>query len=311
MPRRQPNQQLDLLETVAAPPAPNPSPLYTRTLLPGFMVFLKTTVRGGVAYNKKVIKAEHRIASGVEKASWKTERTISKPDEYKKAKQVRMRARMCVVNQCAISTFGLFCPENNLAKLELAVKEAERMAATFNRSAQNSHVHVYVVTGRIAQDGVQAAKAINSEVRELLAAMAAGIKGLNAKAVRDAAARARNIGSMLAPDAASKLRGAIERARSAARKIVKAGEETAQEIDRESIKAITEARTAFLDIEEGEAAEVQSPDAEGRAIDLDPAVEAPAEASLTGRAPSEAPARPNRPQKGTARRRPASAEASA
>jgi hypothetical protein len=301
MPRRQPSQ-LDLLEDTSAGRVTPSSEIYSRTLSPGFLIGLSTAVRGGVHYKKETIQAEHRVRSGAEKAVWKTERTINDPDEYKKANQIRMKARMCVVNECAISAFGLLCPDNNLPRLELAVKEANRIVATFNRTARQSRVTVYVIKGRIARDDVEAAKAIKSEVRELLDAMSSGIKTLNAEAVREAASKAKQIETMLSPDAATALKGAVSSARIAARKIVKAGEEAAGAIDRESIRAITEARTAFLDIEEGEATEVQSPDASGRAIDLEPEVEAPAEAALTGRTPSEAPAESGKPKKGTTKR---------
>jgi hypothetical protein len=60
----------------------------------------------------------------------------------------------------------------------------------------------------------------------------------------------------------------VDAARGAARKIVKAGEDAAQEIDREAIKTITEARTAFLDIDT-EPAETSAPVPVGREVDID------------------------------------------
>jgi hypothetical protein len=267
---------------------PEASTLTVSTLRPGFLIGLKTSVRGNVQYQKQVIEAEHRTRSGAEKAKWQTERTISDPEEFKKANQARMKARQIIGSVCANSAFGLLCPESQLPKLEMAIKDARREVARFNKTATLTRVSVYVISGRIARDDVEAMRAINSEVRDLLKSMSDGVKNLDVEAVRGAANRARNIGSMLSPEAADKIKSAIETARGAARKIVKAGETAAQEIDREAIRAITQARTAFLDIDDADAPEIASPDAEARAIDLhtEDEVPAPVEATLpaeTGR----------------------------
>lgn len=284
---------------------PEASSLAVSTLRPGFLIGLKTSVRGNVSYQKETIEAEHRTRNGAEKAKWQTERTISDPEEFKKANQVRMKARQIIGSVCANSAFGLLCPESQLPQLELAIKDARREVARFNRTATLTRVSVYVISGRIARDDVEAMRAINSEVRDLLKSMSDGVKNLDVEAVRGAANRARNIGSMLSPEAADKIKSAIETARGAARKIVKAGETAAQEIDREAIRAITQARTAFLDIDDADAPEIASPDAEARAIDLhtEEEVPAPVEAALpaeTGaaRAPR---ARQATPKKGKAK----------
>jgi hypothetical protein len=101
--------------------------------------------------------------------------------------------------------------------------------------------------------------------------MAEGVRNLDVRTVRDAADRARDIGRMLAPDAQARIQAAIDAARSAARQIVKAGEQAAQEIDQRTIRRITEARAAFLDLEP--AAEVAAPVAEARVLDFEPAPE--------------------------------------
>jgi hypothetical protein len=111
-------------------------------------------------------------------------------------------------------------------------------------------------------------RAINSEVRELLANMAEGVRNLDVKIVRDAADRARDVGRMLSPDAQARIQTAIDAARDAARKIVKAGEQAAQEIDRQALSRIATARTAFLDFDP--AATVAAPSAEARVLDFEP-----------------------------------------
>jgi hypothetical protein len=73
---------------------------------------------------------------------------------------------------------------------------------------------------------------------------------------------------MLSPDAKARVQMAVEAARVAARKVVAAGEQAAAEIDYRAIRAVTEARTAFLDFDE--AAPVKAPEIEQRALDLEP-----------------------------------------
>lgn len=70
-------------------------------------------------------------------------------------------------------------------------------------------------------------------------------------------------------DAEVRIQLAVDAARSVATKMVKAGEQAAQEIDRATIARLTETRTAFLDIDQ-EDREIAAPTAEARAIDLEP-----------------------------------------
>ena len=70
----------------------------TSTLRPGFLVSLKTTVRGNVHYVRKDIEASvaaGEIADDAEESRidrWETERTISDPKEYKAARTARSKA---------------------------------------------------------------------------------------------------------------------------------------------------------------------------------------------------------------------------
>src|SRR5262249_1386064 len=145
--------------------------------------------------------------------------------------------------------------------------DARQVAEEFNQTAKLSRVSVFVMMGRVAPDDVEAVRAINKEVRDLLEEMKVGVSNLNAEAIREAANKARGLGSMLTPDAAARIQLASESARKAGRAIVKAGNAAAVEIDRRAIRAITEARTAFLDLDEnGE--EVQAPKLAARTIDL-------------------------------------------
>lgn len=242
----------------------------TSTLRPGLLVSLKTSVTGNVNYTKRIIESPHRTKRGEEKASWETSRTIADPVEHEASKAARSKVRSLVSGVCAFSSFGLMCPEDRTDELEAAIKAAREVADEFNAKAKLSRVYVYVITGRIAPDDVEAVKAINSEVRELLKDMEEGLKNLDVKVVRDAASRARSIGSMLTPASQTRIQMAIDAARKAARDIVKAGEQGAVEIDKRAIRTITESRTMFLDLDEEK--EVAAPKAKARAVEFDPSV---------------------------------------
>lgn len=239
------------------------------TLRPGLLVSLKTSLHGNVIYSKQTIEREHLVEGGAEKAVWQTERIVSDPVELEKAKQARSRAQTAIRMICARSAFGLLCPENKADQLEAAIKRAREIADKFNESAALSRISVYVMTGRIAPDDVEALKAINSEVRDLMSEMERAIAAMDVKAIRDAANRARNIGTMLTPEAEARVRIAIDTARAAASTIAKASEAAAVEVDRAAIAKITDMRTSFLDLDDDQK-EMALPAGSGRALDLAP-----------------------------------------
>src|SRR4029077_15769373 len=86
----------------------------------------------------------------------------------------------------------------------------------------------------------------------------------------------KQIGQMLAPDAAARIQLAVEAARESATKIVKAGELAAVEIDLRAIRTVTENRTAFLDLDEVQ--DVAAPKQAARSLDLDSSVREASEA---------------------------------
>lgn len=243
--------------------------LSTKTLRPGLLVSLKTSISGNVSYRALTLESEHIADDGTARARWETLKITDDPEEFKAATIARSKARSLVTAVCAPSAFGLLCPEADRDALDRAVEEAREVARQFNDTSSQTRVSVNVIAGRIAPDDVEAVRAINSEVRDLLAEMERGLGNLDVKIVREAAGKAKAIGSMLNPEAASRIQVAIDAARSAARQIVKAGEGAAVEIDKRAIRACTEARTLFLDMDD--AAELQTPEAAARGgIDLEP-----------------------------------------
>lgn len=237
------------------------------TIRPGFMVALSTSITGNVRYRKETIDADHTTADGERKARWETERTIADPAEFEAATKIRGKVRTIIGGVCVNSAFCLLCPLTKESELDAAMAQARKLADDFNATATTTRVRVYVMTGRIAADDVEATKAINSEIRDLLDRMERGARNLDVKMIRDAANQARAVGTMVSPEASERLQKAIDVARSAARRMVKAGEQAAVEVDAATLRNITEARTAFLDLDD--AKEIAAPAVTGRAVDLD------------------------------------------
>jgi hypothetical protein len=242
--------------------------LKASTLRPGLLVSMKTSIQGNVAYAKRDIEEDHVTEEGSREAEWATRRTISDPEEHERAVKVRAKAIHMVRSICARSEFGLLCPDTSVAKLDELITEARKMADEFNATAAISRISIFVLAGRIVSDDVEAVRAINSEVRDLLATMESGIQTLDVEAVRAAASKAKNLGQMLSADAREKVEEAVSAAREIARKIVKAGEAAALEIDQVTLVKLSSARTAFLDIE-GDAGEIATPAAQARTVDLE------------------------------------------
>ena len=241
-------------------------------LKPGYLVSLKTSIRGGIAYQRVTLEGDHiNESTGAREARWETQRSIQNPDEYAAAGVARSAARSLVASACCNSAFGLLCPMVNEGALSDKIQEARNIAERHNDGASCTRVDVYVLVGRIAQDDVEAAKAIGAEIRDLLDDMRAGIAAADPERIREAANKARSLGGMLSGEASFAVSEAIKQARSAARAIVsrveKAGELAADVVADCGISKINAARFAFLDI--GEAGEVEAEAPAARGLDLD------------------------------------------
>lgn len=238
------------------------------TLRPGFLISLKTSVRGNVKYDKRNIEAETVTEDGEEVVQWETKRTIADAKEFKAASEARSKARSIISSVCVNSAFGLLAPEAAHEELEKSIADARKVADAFNATAKLTRVSIYIMVGKVASDDVEAVRAINSEVSDLLADMERGLRNMDVKVIREAASKAKSVGQMLSPEAAARVQMAVEAARSSARKIVQAGEQAAAEIDLRAIRTVTESRSMFLDL--GESKEIAAPQQERRAIDLVP-----------------------------------------
>lgn len=244
--------------------------MQTTTLRPGFLVSLKTSLSGNVTYNARTIEPEHVTESGEMLAKWETEKTIADPAEHEAGIKARSLARTAITRVCSASTFGLLCPESRALELQDAIREARAVAEAFNRAATITNLSVGVIVGRVASDDAEAVRAINAEVRSLLEDMDSGLRKLDVEAVREAANKARALGQMLTADAAARVQGAIDAARMVARRMTKAGEQAAQELDSAVLDTLARARTAFLDLDEVPAVDADLVAESGRALDLGP-----------------------------------------
>lgn len=236
----------------------------TSTLRPGFLVSLKTSVHGNVQYKTTDIDNK-KLKDGALKAKWETERTILDPVEHEAAIKCRSKVRSLITGVCSASAFGLLCPETAAEDLEAAIADARKEAERFNETAKLSRVQVYVIFGRIAQDDMEAVRAINSEVSELLKDMEDGVQNADIKVIREAANKAKSIAEMLNIEAKTQAQIAIDAARKVARTLAQAEGKTV-EVDRRAIRLIKESRSVFLDLDEQE--EIATPKSKGRQVEL-------------------------------------------
>ncbi len=258
--------------------------MQTSIIRPGLLVSLKTTIRGGVAYQTETIEADH--AQGAARvAKWETRREITDAAEHERAVKARGMARTAIVRACCLSSFGLLCPVTRENELIEGIAEARRIADEFNSTATHSTIDVYVIAGRIASSDTEAAAAIGSEVRDLIEAMERGVRTADPEAIRDAANKARAVSGMLSADAQTAVSKAIAEVRTIARDIVrrveKSGETAASIVNGLKLEALDAARFAVLDMPAGDAdAEPsESTQAAAPALDLMPLDDTPAPAS--------------------------------
>ena len=224
----------------------------TSFIKPGILVSLKSTVSGGISYNRRDLAAE-TTENGSHRSKWETECVVEDPAEHERATKVRGKALGLIRAVCSPTAFGLLCPLENEGKLDDAVKQARALIAEYRTTAAHTDVTVFCLKGRIASTDEEAARAIGDEVSSLIQSMNGAIDRLDADAIREAANKARAMSAMLSEERAEKVNGAIEQARKAARDIVrrvtKGGEKAAIVLADIQRGAIESARIAFLDID--------------------------------------------------------------
>jgi HPt (histidine-containing phosphotransfer) domain-containing protein len=226
-------------------------------LRPGILVGFKTNCDGGVRYETRDLDAsveQDELRAGAKTSRWETTKTVDDQMEFERASKTRVDARKLISRACVKTPFGLICPEAYEQELDRGIEQVHALIASFNETANFSRLSVFIMKGRIAASDEMAARAIASEMKDLLSEMNQAIDKLDPEAIREAATKAKTMSAMLQEEQQAKVSKAIEQAKIAARTITKRvnkkGEEGAtviKELQREAIEA---ARLSFLDFSE-------------------------------------------------------------
>jgi len=99
--------------------------MHTTMIRPGLLVSLKTTLRGGVTYQKRTIDPEHAVGAALVE-TWETTREVADAEDHARAIVARGKCGSLVTGVCCSSSFGLLCPVEREDKLAAAIEEATR-----------------------------------------------------------------------------------------------------------------------------------------------------------------------------------------
>lgn len=226
----------------------------TQLMRPGILVALKTTISGGVHYTR------HDLENSGSFSKWETTKEMDDPKEYKRAVEVRGLAQRAILRLCIRTGFGLLCPLDNEAELDLAVAAARSLVDAFNVEAKHTMVTVNVVKGRIADNDEEALRALLGEATDLVERMDQGLAQADVASIREAANKARALVGIMDDEAAAPVNATIDAARKVAREIVKRvgveGESTEKVIASINREAFDKARFSFLTVAESELEEL-------------------------------------------------------
>lgn len=225
-----------------------------QTIVPGFLVNLRTVLKGGVHYETS---EEARLVDGsTEQKTWRTVRTVDDIEEQKAAVEARNRAGNLIRAACVPTPFGLLCREDRIDNLRAKIAEARKIADEHNKDAKYAQIGIYVLMGRIASNDKEAARAILSDIREARDEMMKGIKEADVQSIRKAAEKARQLSKMLSPKQGEVVSATIEAAREAAKQIVrrveKKSESLAKVIVELDLKPISDLRFVNIDSDDPE-----------------------------------------------------------
>lgn len=222
-------------------------------LRPGLLVSLSTRMSGGVEYRRTDLDVDKPATDGAKVERWETVKVVADPEEHERASKTRGKCGSLIRAVCTKSAFGLLCPSADKDKLDAAIAEARQLAADFNATAKTVQIGVYVLKGQIAESDREAARAILSEMRELIEGMRRGIRSGDVVAVREAASQAKKIAVMLDDENAKTITTAVTEARDYAKAIAKKlveGDDAKEFAEKVEFRALDESRFAFLDFDE-------------------------------------------------------------
>lgn len=262
----------------------------TQVIKPGILVALRTSVYGGVSYQREDIRDDQgtETASAAEATpaaerrkveKWKTTKIVTDAVEHEDASKTRSAALALIRRQCVETSFGLLATAAKEAELDAAIKEARDAVRAFNDRSRYSKISVNVLKGRVASTDEEAVRAVSAELASLMRDMEDGIKRMDPAEIRTAAQKAAKMQAVLGEDQQMRVSAAVEAARKAAREIVrrveKGGEDAAVVMADLQTTAIETARVQFLELETGTLPVEAMPEADlGRMAALE-GVEAP------------------------------------
>jgi len=247
-----------------------------RIIKPCILVALKSTINGGILYNR--IDLEKENTNGTETAKWKTTRVIDNKEEYERAVKARGKAVNEIRKVCHPTGLGLLCPLEKEAELTEAIANTKQIIQEFNNESNYSRINVYTTIWETHDNGEAAVRALSAEVMDLIEEMQRGIDKFKVEDIRTAANKARQIVGTLENEQSEMLNDAIKEARKAARtfvkRIEKEGEKAEVVLSEVRRNDLEKARAAFLDYSQDEEESTESlPIAQPQRFDIDVSTE--------------------------------------
>jgi hypothetical protein len=249
----------------------------TVTLKPGLLVSVRTRHQGGVKNDRVDLTADASVVSDkAEVSRWETTKIVDDVEEFDRASKVAGKCGSLIRAICAYSEFGYLCRADREAELDEAIADARRRAEEFNASAKTTRVSVFALKGRIAESDAEAAKAVSADLLALIEGMQTGVQTMNVKDIREAAAKAKKLVTMVDEATAKLVKDAVDEARDIATELRKKLDngasgvaEATEYVQSVDLKALAGARAVFLDLEEPVGRAVAPAAAEGSEIDID------------------------------------------
>jgi hypothetical protein len=235
-----------------------------RIIKPSILVGLKSTISGGIKYNRTDLERSRVDDNGTERAKWETTRLIDNKEEYEEAVKVRGKAVSNIRRLCTPFELGLVCLVDRIEELEEAIVESKQMVREFNDKSTYSRINIFPSTWEARDNGEDAVRQLSAEVAKIIEEMQTGIDNFDVKNIRKAANKARSLAGVLEKEQEDILNEAISQARKAARMFVKRIEKEGERAEAVMAEVrrneLTKARVTFLDYSEEKEEETTSED---------------------------------------------------
>jgi hypothetical protein len=248
-----------------------------RKIADGYLVALSTSIENGPQYGRADVTTD--LDGTAERKSWRATKYVAHVAEYERAVDLRSKARTVVARHCAFIGFCFLCRDDRLPRLQTDMEDLQSKVAEFNSTATSAvRVTVNALIGRLARDDAATIAVVRAEVDGLLSAMKNGAETGDVEAMRSGAKKARNAVKMLTPAMEADFGETITKVQKAAKRLVKAADTAAAQVDADVLADLDGARMRFLDLSEPMPLAAEPVPAPARQLDLG---EAPAVAPNT------------------------------